>query len=158
MGEQRKKINVFRQSALRVLVLSVCLMLTTGIGLANLGKSVVHEIYASGGVGDVCYWGINDSQYGVFMQNFATAPGNKTYAISSQGQMAYLTYELRTGSFNYSNCTFVLSNDIDLEKIKNNSKSGLYGPEVFDYPRWIPIDVGTNSNIVFDGGDYDYKG
>jgi|GEM_PF-3312785 len=167
MGEQRKKINSWRYGMLSMLAVFVCLMLTAGVGLVDFGKAVARSLTSApaSNVGDVCYWGIGDSQWGVYMDGFGETPYEKTYTIGTRGQLANLSHELTytgalDGAFDYSGYTFILSNDIDLEKVQNTTKS-TPGNIVYDYPLWLPIDVGNlgkNQNIVFDGNGYSIKG
>jgi len=164
MGKQQTRIKFLRFSFFIILTVFSCLFMGSGFCLLNANakndndnQSDIKKIDVQDAVSEDTYWGTEDGiRVGPLVSN-----GN-TYYINSGGQLAWFNYMLTTAgktsledgnAHDYSNCTFVLTNNIELDSIPSDQG------EV--NPLWVPIEIGKNAknrNITFDGAGFSISG
>ena len=149
MGELRKKANGWRLSILGVLAAFSCLMMSFGAALLNWQNPGLHKLFAADDVetnDTVLYWGER-----IRSDGFSSSSG-KTYYINAPEQLAFMSYIMAEAAANgddrYSGCTFILENDIDLGTVELGHKTE---SQTVVHPLWVPINLGKNHNITFNG-------
>lgn len=160
MGEKRTKLAGWRLSVLAILIVFACVLMSFGFGLLNVYNDSNRNLkkIAPQTEGEIIDEEPEEELCWVDIRQNINSSGGTTYYISTAGQLAYFNWMLTDagstgegGPVGYSDCTFVLNNDIKLDDIDNKGTT----------PLWTPIEIGKNAknrNITFDGNNRTISG